>query len=141
MSWWDDPDGEILGDRPADLLGKALEAIVQAREERDEPELSLREVLEAFATALIAHGERFDELVAEQPDGPVLVIRPPVAPDPALVDPLREALAKVDQAYEERWERKPTLAEQLKVFDFVLGSEDFPDAGDPPLRRLTARSS
>lgn len=141
MSWWDGPDGEILGDRPADLLGKALEAIVQAREERDEPKLGLQDVLEALAAALTARGERFDELVAEQTDGPVLVVRPPAVPDPTLVDPLREALAKVEQAYQERWERKPTLSEQLKVFDFVLGSEDFPDAGDPPLRRLTARSA
>lgn len=141
MSWWDAPDGEILGDRPADYLGEALDAIVQAREEQNKPKPGLQDVLEALAAALLARGERFDELVAEQTEGPLLVVRPPAAPDPTLVDPLREAFAKVDQAYEDRWERKPTLAEQLAVFDFVLTPEYLSDAGDPPLLSLTARSS
>src|SRR5436309_2203658 len=101
MSWWETHGGEILGDRPADVLGKALG-------EASKP--SLQELLDAAAAALGARG--LAQLSAVSPRGPRLAARPDAA-RPALRAALEAAFDQVRETYREYQEREPTLAEEV----------------------------
>ncbi len=112
MSWWETHGGEVLGDRPADVLGKAL---------GEAPKPTLQELLDAAAGALHAHG--LAQLSAVSPRGPQLTARPEAAP-PALRTALAAAFDEVREAYREYQEREPTLAEAVKTLEFVLGAPE-----------------
>jgi hypothetical protein len=114
MSWWETHSGEILGDRPADVLGKAL-----AKAPGRQP--SLQEVLDAAAVALRDSG--LTRLTAVSPHGPRLAARPEAA-EPALAAALTAAFAEVAGVYREYQEREPTLAEEVGTLEFVLGAPE-----------------
>ena len=112
MSWWETHGGELLGDRPADVLGEALQ-------KAPGPKPSLQMVLDAAAAVLQSRG--LAHLGAVSPRGPRFTARPEAA-DPALVAALTAGFAEVGKAYREYQEREPTLAEEVGTLGFVLGA-------------------
>lgn len=114
MSWWDTPEGWILGDRPADVVGQAFDTL--------DPKPELQAVLDAVAAAS-------GGAVRAKPDqGESLTARPEHA-DPRLVDLLAGVFAKIDQAYRERWERPSSREEKIATLSFALGARLSADFG------------
>jgi hypothetical protein len=125
MSWWDTPEGWILGDRPADIVGRAFDGL--------DPKPELQAVLDAVAAA--SQGAVRAKLEA----GESLTARPEQA-DPQLVARLAGVFAKIDQAYQERWERPARRDEQLATLSFVLSDAEryFADGAERTLTEFTA---
>ena len=125
MSWWDTPEGWMLGDRPADIVGRAFDAL--------DPKPELQSVLDAVAAASPG------AVRAKLAGGESLTARPESA-DPELVALLSGVFAQIDQAYQERWERPARRDEQLATLSFVLSAAEryFADAGERTLTEFTA---
>jgi hypothetical protein len=135
MSWWETHGGEILGDRPADVLGKALAEALADERAAGRPGPTLEKVLDATAAALRARG--LARLEAVSPHGPHTTAWPAAA-EPALAAALAAAFDEVGAVYREYQEREPTLAEEVKTLEFVLGAPeaclaDAAEVGSPRL--------
>jgi hypothetical protein len=128
MAWWEIGNGNVLGDHPADLVGRALEAIGAARAH---PKPALAELLDALAAAIRfspaglmgpGDGPPFRRLVAESGDGArVHGDGATLTADDPTVAVLTSAIERIATAYRQDWERNPRLAELLEAFLFVLG--------------------
>jgi len=142
MSWWDTGnEGDVIGDRPADLAGGALKEIARKRKPK------LEELLRAIGVSVGAYASDAPapgELVAEGGDGSQPVSSGPLRADDSVNDllpPIRHALGEIAKEYRERWERKPKLSELLSTFAFVLGyrPEDFlEDGAQHPVKAIRA---
>jgi hypothetical protein len=125
MSWWDTPEGWTLGDRPADVVGRAFDGL--------EPKPELQAVLDAVAAAsqgaVRAKLEKGESLTAH-----------PERADPEMVALLAGIFEKIDEAYQERWERPARRDEKLATLSFVLSDAEryFADAGERTLSEFTA---
>lgn len=107
MSWWDTPRGHVLGDGPADIVQRALQA------PRD-PRPTLPELLAALGDALEQPG-----LVARLEDAPDVPAAP--APPPGgLAADLRRTVEQVRAEYRTALKREPETAEILETFQFIL---------------------
>lgn len=149
MSWWDDDD-DILGDEPADRIKGAWRTLLARRRERGEPAPTLDAALSAFATALrdAALETPFRGLVATVDNG-----------DPRAFDGARDAgggrddmreaqallaaaIARIIEAYAERFDRPPRPSELVKTLDFVATADPsayFADVPADAALRLEAR--
>lgn len=149
MSWWDDDD-DILGDEPADRIKGAWRTLLARRRERGEPAPTLDAALSAFAAALrdAALETPFSGLVATVDNG-----------DPRVFDGWRDAgggrddmreaqallaaaIARIIEAYAERFDRPPRPSELVKTLDFVVTvdpSAYFADVPADAALRLEAR--
>ncbi|MES1240581.1 MAG: hypothetical protein ABUT39_03085 [Acidobacteriota bacterium] len=109
MSWWDTPDGRVLGDGPADLFRAALRSFAKRRRP------TLPELLAAAGEALGTPG-----LVASREGGPdVQAAEGPADAD--LVSALREAFEAIRTEYRTYVDREPELEEILETIDFIVG--------------------
>lgn len=139
MSWWDDDD-DILGDEPADRIKGAWRTLLARRRERDEPAPTLDAALSAFSAALrdAALEAPFRGLVATVDNGD------PHAFDGARDadggrDDMREAqallaaaIARIIEAYAERFDRPPRPSELVKTLDFVAAADPSAYFADVP---------
>jgi hypothetical protein len=122
MSWWDTGEGDdVIGDRPADILTAALADLAGRREREAGERPSLSGLLAGLAEALSGTG-RQARVTAETGAGSVGGDSDAArAEGSALAPALREALAKIHAAYQERWERDARPSEVARVAAFVLG--------------------
>lgn len=131
MSWWDRPEGWILGDRPADLVEMAFDELPAKP--------SLQAVLDAVAAVLARRQPGGEAVQARLEGGGSLVARPSAAV-PELVARLSDAFDQIDEAYQERWQRPAQPGERLATLNFVLAGESryFAETGDRPLSAFVA---
>ena len=125
MSWWNLPgrQDDVIGDRPADLIGAALRRAATRRDQAGRGPLHLPEILGALGQAI---AETRNALEDPPPEGARVVAvtvngeieRSPEGED--VIEPLAAAIREVEAAYRERFERRPRLAELLGVFAFDL---------------------
>lgn len=122
MSWWDTGEGDdVIGDRPADLLTSALVELARERERATGERPSLPGLLAGLSEAVSDAGQRA-KLTAETQPGPVTGESEAArAEGNALQPQLREALAKINAEYQERWEREARPSEVARLAGFVLG--------------------
>src|SRR5262245_2695895 len=134
MSWWDVGGGgdDVIGDRPADLLARALTEVVRRRSARQQPRPPLPEILGAFAAGVAQAPDLVEQatalnggqVVAKLSSGaPVAAEESSAAEDVAAFS---NALRAVAAEYRQRWGRNPRLRELLELLHFVLGPE-WPD--------------
>jgi hypothetical protein len=131
MSWWDIANGNVMGDGPADVVSSTLNAIAEARENTGRPAPTLREILDGFAAALKiaqdksldkAQPSSFQHVVARLESAPDVTSGSEAATaDEQIVSAFRQAFANIEEQYQQRWERKPRLAELLEALSFILG--------------------
>jgi hypothetical protein len=131
MSWWDIENGNVMGDGPADLLSSTLSSIAEARENAGRRAPTLQEILDGFASALKivqdksldkAQPTSFQNLVARLESAPAVTSGGEAgAADSQVVSAFQQAFAQIEEQYQERWERKPRLAELLEALSFILG--------------------
>jgi hypothetical protein len=126
MSWWDLGD-DVLGDRPADAMKLALRTISTAREDRGEARLDLKHLLDGFAAALrdfdTSPESSFSKLAAKLKSGSEVESEGKGSADEEVARQFRRAFDQIQDAYEERFHRKPKLTELLKTLRFILGFE------------------
>lgn len=115
MSWWDTPEGNVLGDGPADIVRSALKDFAARRDGEGRPRPTLAELVAAAGEALGA-----SDLVARLEDGPDV----PAADGPPpedLVAALRQAFAAIEEEYRTYLEREAKREEVLETVQFILG--------------------
>ena len=126
MSWWDLGD-DVIGDRPADAVKLALRTISKARADRGEPKLDLKQLLDGFAVALRDFGDspeaNFSKLAARLRSGSEVEAEGKGSADEEIPRQFRRAFDQIEDAYDERFHRKPKLTELLKTLGFILGFE------------------
>jgi hypothetical protein len=131
MSWWKTSQG-IIGDKPADILGDTLDAIMRMRQQKGQGKPTLQEMADDILAGLRMRPDVYVEdggrpairaiviKVEGQPDvmasGADAAIRQDTASE-ALADSFK-AIVRVYQA---ELDRKPTLRELLDNVLFVLG--------------------
>lgn len=59
MSWWNIDKDDVIGDRPADIVGDTLAAIAKARRAQDRPLPRLQDIVDAIAVAFERSPETF----------------------------------------------------------------------------------
>jgi hypothetical protein len=133
MSWWDTTTGEdsIIGDRPADIMGTALQDIDRTWFQQTGQRPTLQQLVDVIAVSMRTNFEAFccDAMGASVERIVVRLKEPPdlvsegigIDTDCPLVVRLSEAIADVVQVYKEKWERKPRLIEILENFTFIMG--------------------
>jgi len=70
VSWWTIDKGNVIGDRPADIVGDTLAAIAKARRAQDRPLPRLQDIVDAIAVALERSPETFIEDEPSKNDAP-----------------------------------------------------------------------
>jgi|SRR2546426_11648459 len=130
MSWWRTVGGNMIGDVPADLLGRAFKNLAKARDTRGQPKPTLAAILEATAAVIRGNpgeflsggsGVEIEKITARLDGEPGSISGD--ARGTANVEigaTLRDAFGAVAQAYQEQWGRKPSLYELLDTMAFVL---------------------
>jgi hypothetical protein len=152
MSWWDTGEaGDVIGDQPADIVGRVLRRIADERSQQARPKPTLSELLRAVGTVAVeARGKRLtgvpenlQEISAE------LKARGTVSSGPLrddektrdLTAELRTAVDEIAEIYKSRWERNPKFSEWLEISTFVLGAQPeryIEDGKSKVLKKLTA---
>ncbi len=134
MGWWQTFDN-VIGDRPADILGIMFENITKNAEEQGNPKPTLEEVLSGVKIALnqnpgelVAEREimAIKKIVARLEDKPEVESDVPhstVAKQLALT--FRPKFEAVTKTYQESFGRKPKLSELLESINFVLNPEEY----------------
>lgn len=115
MSWWDTPEGYVLGDAPADIVQTALTDLAARRGQEGKPRPTLAELLAAVGSALGAPG-----LVARLEDRPDVAAAGEPPPDD-LAAALATALDGIGKEYRASLNREPAQEEILETFLFILG--------------------
>lgn len=143
MSWWKSGrTGQLIGDPPADRVGRGLEGAAAAFRKGSGGLPELAQLLAAVAAALarvapeaLEEGEGLEvrAVVARLEDGGEVRGRADDAPA-EMAEVLAEAFQSVRDAYESVHDRRPTLAEAMAVVDFVLGAAPADFAADGDLR-------
>jgi hypothetical protein len=118
MSWWDTPQGLVLGDGPADVVQRTLEVLAGRREAQGRPRPALAELLDAASAALGLSGRRLVLRSEDRPD----VTSGAGAVDGELESALRQAFAEVAADYRTTLQREPRIEELLETIVFILGS-------------------
>ncbi|MFG1990747.1 hypothetical protein ACGFJ7_12315 [Actinoplanes sp. NPDC048988] len=149
MSWFGSGRGaDVIGDVPADAVGRALTEMAQSDGERRAPALTVGTLLAAIAAALRSAPE-----LVEGTGGPVLSGRlvarfadgaqraQAETADDRQTHRLIEAFSELTREYVAAWERKPRLSELLDTVVFVLDADmpryvADPDAGTLELDEL-----
>jgi hypothetical protein len=128
MAWWDIPDGGVIGDRPADVITLALQAVVEERTDAGRDRPALDELLNALGRALPGEPRPLRARLQDGSQVPATSGRE--AEDVAIA--LREAFAEIDRHYGERFGRAPSMHELLETVLFVLmgGAADFLAGGE-----------
>jgi len=136
MSWWDIREKDsVIGDRPADILGTALQDIDRTWFEQTGQRPTLQQLVDAIAVILRTNFEAFccdamgasvERIVVRLKEHPDLVSEGiGIDTDCPLIVRLSEAIADVVQVYEAEWERKPRLTEIVENFAFVMRGEEY----------------
>ena len=113
MSWWETPEGYVLGDGPADTVQNALTGFAARRDGEGKPRPALAELVAAAGAALGAG------LVARLEDGPD--VRSDGEPPEDLIATLRQAFAAIGEEYRTSLDREPKPEEILETLLFILG--------------------
>jgi hypothetical protein len=132
MSWWDIGKDDVLGDRPADIIGNTLKAIARTCEEQGGQRPTLQQLLDNITSVLRTNLEEFSS------DGTEVSVHRLVVKldsrldvkstggaktkDDQLVLKFCDAFQAIAKEYEERWARKPRLRELLETITFVLAA-------------------
>ena len=115
MSWWDTPEGFVLGDGPADAVQSTLQDLAARREGEGKPRPTLAELIAAAGAALGP-----PELVARMEDGPD--VRATDGPPPEdLAAALAKAFQEIAEEYRTSQKREPKREEILETLLFILG--------------------
>ncbi len=137
MSWWNitGEKDSFIGDRPADIIGTALQDIASTWEQQTTQSPTLQQLLDWISAILRINFENYccDAMgTSIQRIGIRLEENPDIGSEGVGIDTahplvvrLSDALTNIVQLYEEGWERKPRLIELLKNLEFVLASEDY----------------
>lgn len=140
MSWWDDED-DMLGDEPADRIRGAWRTALARRRERGQSLPGHDEAFESYAAALAG--------AALQPAFSAMVLRLGDAkprqyrgeqPDEELQSLFAEAVARIEAAYRNHFQRAPHASEMVKTLEFVVSAgtssyvSDLTDADGEALR-------
>jgi hypothetical protein len=122
MAWWDiNPEGDVIGDRPADIAAAALDRLATARERENGERPSLAGLLAGLGDVLSADAKRPVSIVAVTPSGEIRGDSPQARAEGAMLVPiLTEMLARFTGTYEERWQRPPRPNEVAAATAFVL---------------------
>lgn len=120
MSWWDDGD-DVLGDGPADAIKSAWRTLLARRAQEGRPPPETAEALESFAAAI----RRTD---AAPPFSSLVVWRDQArlneftgnGGNRELIDAFAEALKRISQDYQQRFERPPRPSELIKTLEFIV---------------------
>ncbi len=142
MSWWDiDNKRDVIGDRPADIIGDTLTsiALIRRREGRRLP--TLQETADAVAVALARSPKAFSDDNGQTPSprvvialssGAAIASRDEAVADEAMVTAFVQAFAAMSRAYVERWGRRPRHREALYTIKFVLRADPGAYVADAP---------
>lgn len=133
MSWWDIGKGDnVIGDQPADILGKALEKIANERVETGKQKPTLQVLLDNLM-AVIQNGTlnffadmdnfMIKTITVELASGAKVTTGVTSLTDNKLYVEFCDTLNKIVISYENRWQRKPKLQELLACMQFVLSFE------------------
>jgi hypothetical protein len=134
MGWWGIGQGDdIIGDSPADTIAETLGQIASSCEEQGKPKPTVKEALNAIASALrlkaadvVENGEEIfiQSLVAElEPTSTEVSGGENDNTDEALVAAFGKAIEEIARQYQDAVDRKPRLRELLASIRFVLGYE------------------
>ncbi len=125
MSWWDiNAEGDVIGDRPADITAAALGRLAASREEESGERPSWPGLLAGLGEALSAETGRPIAMVAVTANGEIRGDSPQARAAGAPLAPiLAEMLAQLRETYEERWQRPPRPNEVAAATAFALGPD------------------
>lgn len=149
MSWWNIDKSDVIGDRPADIVGDALASIAAMRRSQDRPLPTLQETVDAMAVALGRSSESFMNdnghtsppgVIVELSSGIEIESRPEPVADDALVTAFMGAFSEMADTYISRWGRRPRRNEALYTVKFVLRPDPSEYVADPPGEGVTIKS-
>jgi hypothetical protein len=125
MSWWNLPgkQHDVIGDRPADIVGTALRRAATHREPPHNGPLPLPQILGALGRAIAENRDALEDPPLEGARVVAVTNKGEIEPSQEgedILEPLGAAIRGVEAAYRERFERSPRLAELLGVFTFDL---------------------
>ena len=123
MGWWKRKNGDVLGDAPADLVGRHMRALA-TRPTLGAFLAALREILRVKSRDLCSDDGPVRQLVADfELDDKKTTFLPDPTVDPVLRGALDVLCEEILAAYELEMDRRPTQRELVGSFDFVLGYE------------------
>ncbi len=149
MSWWNIDKSDVIGDRPADIVGDAFASIAQTRRSQDQPLPTLQETVDAIAVALGRSSGSFTNdkghtspprVIVELSSGIEIESRQEPIADDALVMAFVSAFSEVADTYISRWGRRPRRNEALYTVKFVLRPDPSEYVADPPRAGVTIKS-
>jgi len=149
MSWWNIDKNDVIGDRPADIVGDAFASIAQTRRSQDRPLPTLQETADALAVALGRSSGLFTNdnghtsppgVIVELSSGIEIESRQEPVADDALVMAFVGAFSEVADTYISRWGRRPRRNEVLYTVKFVLRPDPGEYVADPPRVGVTIKS-
>lgn len=149
MSWWNIEKSDVIGDRPADIVGDAFASIAQTRRSQGRPLPTLQEVVDALAVALDRSSGSLTndnghtsppQIVVELSSGVEIASRPRLVMDDAVVAAFEGAFSEIADAYISRWGRRPRRNEALYTVKFVLRPDPGEYVADPPQEGVIIKS-
>ncbi len=149
MSWWNIDKSDVIGDRPADIVGDAFAYIAQTRRSQDRPLPTLQETVDALAVALGCSSGSFTNdnghtspprVIVGLSSGIEIESRPEPVADEALVTAFVGAFSGMTDTYISRWGRRPRYNEALYTVKFVLRPDPSEYVADPPGEGVTIKS-
>jgi hypothetical protein len=126
MGWWSisDKEKEYIGDDSADAVTTMLIKLSTMRKNR-QAQPTLQSLLDYLATALrskeFSGRYKFNQLTARLSNGLELASNRRHRERQAMIGVVKDGLAEIDIAYQDEFERSPTLREIVDSFSFVLG--------------------
>jgi len=125
MSWWNLPGQkhDVIGDRPADIVGTALRRAATRREQSHKDPLPLPQILNALGRAIAETRDALEDPPLEGARVVAVTNKGEIEPSQEgedIIELLGAAIREVEAAYHERFDRSPRLAELLGVFTFDL---------------------
>ncbi len=148
MSWWNIDKNDVIGDRPADIVGDAFAYIAQTRRSQDRPLPTLQATVDAMAVALGRSSGSFTNdndhtsprVIVGLSSGIEIELRPEPVADDALVTAFMGAFSEMVDTYISRWGRRPRRNEALYTVKFVLRPDPSEYVADPPGEGVTIKS-
>lgn len=146
MSWWDIDKRDVIGDRPADIVGDTFASIAMGRRRERRRMPTLQETADAVAVALTRSPDAFTNdnghttsprVVIALSSGATIASRAESVADEAVVTAFERAFAEMSRAYVDRWGRRPRRREALYTIKFVLRPDPGEYVADPPDEGVT----
>jgi len=141
MSWWDIDKRDVIGDRPADIVGDTFTSIAMTRRREGRRLPTLQETADAVAVALARSPDAFTNdnghttflhVVIALSSGATIASRAEPVADEAMVMAFARAFGEMARAYVDRWGRRPRRREALYTIKFVLRPAPSAYVADPP---------